>query len=110
MGTCAVPTHRAFVVGNNCYQKLRKLDVSVEDAKAMRDLLLQKGYDVTLVENADLSTFNSRFNKFVCSLRSGSTVVVHLSGHGCQVGGVNYFLSVDQAEADAGGACVLNDT
>jgi hypothetical protein len=66
-------------------------------------LLQHKGYLVTVLEDTDAATFVDHFYQFARSLRAGSTVVVHFSGHGCQVAGPhpNRLVFVDQTIAEA---------
>ncbi len=96
---------RAFVVGNNSYRCLPPLAKCVNDARAMGVLLQRKGYVVTVLEDAGVEGFAQHFNQFANSLSAGSTVVVHFSGHGCQVAGPspNRLLFVDQTTAEAAG-------
>jgi hypothetical protein len=92
---------RAFVVGNNAYQRMRPLTKCVNDAWAMGALLERKGYVVTLLEDAVVGAFDLHLRQFAQSLSAGSTVILYFSGHGCQVAGVNCLVSVDQSEAQA---------
>ncbi len=92
---------RAFVVGNNAYQRLPPLAKCVDDARAMGTLLKRKGYVVTILEDAGVDYFAEHFYNFACSLSAGCTVVVYFSGHGFQDAGANRLLFVDQAEVDA---------
>ena len=95
--------HRALVIGNNSYRYMPPLAKCVNDAQAMDGLLDRKGYHVTLLEDADVASFTAQLDAFVDSLCPAATVVLHFSGHGCQVAGVNHLLFVDQSEADTGG-------
>jgi hypothetical protein len=92
---------RAFVVGNNAYQRVPPLAKCVNDARAVGTLLQRKGYVVTILEDAGVDSFAEHFYNFACSLSAGCTVVVHFSGHGFQAAGANRLLFVDQADADA---------
>ncbi len=98
---------RAFVVGNNAYQRMSGLDKCVNDARAVGALLERKGYSVTLLEDADVGTFRHTFSRFTASLCAGCSVVLHFSGHGCQAAGSNYLVFVDQTEADAAEGAVM---
>ena len=107
----APPRHpckfRAFVVGNNAYQRAPPLAMCVNDARAVGTLLQRKGYVVTILENAGVDSFAEHFYNFACSLSAGCTVVVHFSGHGFQAAGANRLLFVDQAEVDAAEGAIM---
>jgi uncharacterized caspase-like protein len=74
------------------------LSECVNDAKAMSDLLGQKGYDVTLLLDATTAVFRDQLRSFAESLCSGDTVVVHFSGHRQQQQGGNRLVFVDDSE------------
>jgi uncharacterized caspase-like protein len=107
----APPRHpckfRAFVVGNNAYQRVPPLAKCVNDARAMGALLQRKGYVVTILEDAGVDSFAEHFYSFACSLSSGCTVVVLFSGHGFQAAGANRLLFVDQAKVDAAKGAII---
>ncbi len=92
---------RAFVVGNNKYKHLTPLQKCVNDASTMGAMLQRKGYVATVLEDAGVELFAHEFETFAASLSSGSTVVVHFSGHGTLAGGSNRFVFVDQTTRDA---------
>ena len=105
-----VPKQRAaFVWGNNAYPAPNTLQKCINDANAMATLLDENEYDVTLVKDAKGRHVKLVFEEFVAKLIDGCQVVVHYSGHGCEMGGVNYLVPVDGRATSSDGAplCLL---
>jgi hypothetical protein len=74
----------ALVIGNNNYQRNRRLTNAVPDARAMRDFFGAKGFRVVYAENADKDTMNSKINEFMGGLGKKSVSVIYYSGHASQ--------------------------
>ncbi len=74
----------ALVMGNNNYQKNRRLTNAVPDARAMRDFFQNRGFQVVYAENADKDTMNSKINEFMGGLGKKSVSVIYYSGHASQ--------------------------
>src|SRR5262245_30167355 len=84
----------AFVVGIAKYQNVDKLSSPDLDAPKMYDLLVAQGFNVTLVEpnKVDRSNLLAAWGDFVEGTSANDDVVVYYSGHGAEVGGVNYMV------------------
>ena len=73
------------------------------DARAVREALVDAGFSVDIFEDADRAAFSAAVNAFAAKLRPGDVAVFYYSGHGMAVEGANYLLPVDfaaQSEAD----------
>ncbi len=74
----------ALVIGNNNYQRHKKLINAVPDARAIRDFLKSRGFKVVYAEDADKATMDSKINEFMSSLGKKSVAVIYYSGHASQ--------------------------
>ncbi len=95
----------ALVIGNGDYRHGTRLVNAVADARAFRAELLARGFGIDNVvyrENADRRAMNDALEEFLGKLATDAIGVVYYSGHGVQIGGVNYLLPVDlQAEKES---------
>ena len=71
----------------------------------MKDL----DFRTTLVENPKRVEFNRLWQAFLASVQPGDTVAVFFSGHGVQVGGLNYLLPRDVPKLGATDEGLLRD-
>ena len=74
----------ALIIGNNNYQKSRRLTNAVPDARAMRDFFQNRGFQVVYAENADRDTMISKVDEFMGGLSKKSVAVIYYSGHATQ--------------------------
>ena len=74
----------ALVIGNNDYQRNRKLINAVPDARAIRDFLESRGFRVVYAENADRDTMRSKISEFMSGLGKKSVAVIYYAGHATQ--------------------------
>ena len=74
----------ALVIGNNDYERNKKLINAVPDARAMRDFFEKKNFKVVYTENANKDTMNSKINEFMGGLGKKSVAVVYYAGHASQ--------------------------
>ena len=93
------PKRKALVIGIKTYDNLpsnRQLTKAVNDARAVSLALKDVGFEVDkAAEDIDRRTFNLRWQDFVQSVQAGDEVVFYFSGHGIEVGGVNYLIPRD---------------
>ncbi len=87
------PNRIALIIGNGDYEDL-PLKNPVNDARAMATALKDLGFNVTLVEDADLRTMKTAVSNFGIALQSSEVGLFYYSGHGMQVNGSNYLLPV----------------
>lgn len=97
---------RALVVGMSAYQvpPLSRLERTVPDARALKDILSDLGFQITYVEDASRIRFDMAVNEFVASVKKGDVVLVYYAGHGMQIRGEDYLVPVDYdavGESDA---------
>ena len=86
---------RALVIGNDSYRHTSKLLNARSDARAMGQALVRAGFEVTTRLDVDGRTLRASLRDFKASLEPGDEVIVFYSGHGVQIGGINYLLPVD---------------
>jgi hypothetical protein len=88
------PKRYALVIGNSQYQSGR-LSNSLNDASLIADKLRGFGFDVTFATNLNRKSFLSALMNFSYKAKNAGVTVFYYSGHGMQLGGVNYLLPID---------------
>ncbi len=105
----ASPERRlALVIGNGRYAS-GPLKNSTNDAVDVTARLQSLGFTVTHKENVNLRTMDESIRAFGRDLKKGGVGLFYYSGHGLQVGGVNYLVPVDarvEKEADVRFECL----
>ncbi|HJV51238.1 MAG TPA: caspase family protein [Noviherbaspirillum sp.] len=86
---------RALVIGNDDYQSVVKLRNAGADADAMATGLRKAGYQVTLMKDRSLKQMKDDVRTFKGRIRGGDEIVLFYSGHGVQIGAMNYLLPID---------------
>lgn len=93
------PTKRALVIGINDYLNAKDLRTPQHDAEQVSKTLryLDPKIDLTLLTQGPGRTLGrdellDQFELFRDRLRSGDIAVVYFSGHGLEVGGINYLV------------------
>jgi Caspase domain len=115
LGACcpaSAAIRHAFVVGTNTYDNLsfeKQLQKAVNDANGVAVTLQGIGFQVTASENLRRTEFNRAWQGFLTKVAPGDTVAVFLSGHGVQVGGLNYLLPRDVPKFSASDEGLLKD-
>ena len=97
-------TRLALVVGNESYDAVSSLDNPVSDARLMAAALTAKGFEVTLLTNADQARLKGAIAQFGRDLRGrgeDATGLFYYAGHAVQSFGANYLLPVDVLLTDA---------
>lgn len=92
----------ALVVGNADYSAIGALDNPVNDARLIRDSLIDVGFEVIYVTDADRASFQQAIVQFGRALRQDPETVglFYYAGHGVQSFGTNYLLPVDTEITD----------
>lgn len=86
----------ALVIGNADYQGvLAKLSNTVNDSRAMKDILKQRGFDVVYVEDGTKKEIKKSLNIFYKKISTGGVGLLYFSGHGLELDGKNYLVPVD---------------
>jgi TPR repeat protein len=88
------PVLYALVIGNSKYQSGR-LGNSLNDANLMAEKLKSFGFNVTYAPDLNRKAFMSALMNFSEKARDADVTVFYYSGHGMQLGGVNYLLPID---------------
>ena len=86
----------ALVIGNADYQHADQLANTTNDAHAMTALFKRAGFD-SVLEKIDVGVLDMKraVREFASAARNADIAVVYYSGHGIEVGGVNYLIPVD---------------
>ncbi len=87
----------ALVIGNNNYigDRLPKLLNPINDARAIRDILKNKNFDVIYQEDGTLREMRKILSKFYKRVEKGGVGFFYFSGHGIEVAGQNYLIPID---------------
>ncbi|MBU3566375.1 caspase family protein [Polynucleobacter sp. MWH-HuK1] len=88
------PALYALVIGNSQYQSGR-LGNALNDASLMATKLRSFGFNVTYAPDLNRKSFMSALMNFSEKARDADVTVFYYSGHGMQLGGVNYLLPTD---------------
>ncbi len=91
----AIAERQALVIGNDTYAHLPPLANAVRDARAMRSVLEELGFEVQLVENAGAAALRRAVSQFSGQLASRQVALFYYSGHGLQIRGENFLVPVD---------------
>ena len=91
---------RALVIGNDAYAHLPRLVNAVHDARAMRDVLVELGFEVQLVADVGVADLHRAVAAFASRLRPRDISLFYYSGHGLQIQGENFLIPVDFAASD----------
>lgn len=84
----------ALVIGNSAYA-IGPLKNPVNDARAMRDALLDLGFEVTYHENLTQKNMKLAIRAFGKKINGGAVGLFYFAGHGVQVNGQNFLIPVD---------------
>ena len=86
----------ALVVGNNAYQgHLSKLNNPINDARAVKDILEARGFDVIYSEDGSKKSMKQSLDVFYTKIAKGGVGMFYFSGHGIEVDGQNYLIPID---------------
>jgi hypothetical protein len=84
----------ALVIGNGKYDE-QPLKNPTNDSKAMKEILLKKGFEVIYKENATQEEMESSIDKFLNTLKSKKAVgLLYYAGHGIEAKGENYLIPI----------------
>jgi len=95
----------ALIIGNKSYKTL-PLKNAVNDAMDMAALLSKKGFEVTLITDANKTSMKNAIREFGENINKGGVGLFYYSGHGVQFEGNNYLVPVD---ADIQNAAEIQD-
>ena len=95
----------ALIIGNKSYKTL-PLKNAVNDAMDMAALLSKKGFEVTLITDANKASMKNAIREFGNNINKGGVGLFYYSGHGIQFEGSNYLVPID---ADVQNAAEIQD-
>lgn len=88
-------TKKALVIGNANYL-VKPLTNPINDAKAMAEILSDKGFEVTKRFDLDSVKFFAAISEFCIAAGKNTDIVLfYFAGHGVEAGGVNYLIPND---------------
>src|SRR5262245_23689355 len=93
----------ALLIGNSNYEQ-GPLRNPVNDARAVGKLLMDLGFDVTLLFDLNLQQMDEAVRAFGHKIKGGGIGLFYFAGHGLQVEGVNYLVPISarvEKEQDA---------
>ena len=96
----AQPRRVALVVGNGAYAA-NELRNPPNDATDVAAALKDAGFEVTLLKDADLTSFDKAVSAFAANLKGADTGLFYYAGHGVAVDGMNYLIPVRPQIDDA---------
>lgn len=86
----------ALIVGNNDYSgSLSKLNNPINDAKSIKKILQQRGFEVIYAEDSTKRSIKTSLDKFYNAIKKGGVGMFYFSGHGIEVDGQNYLIPID---------------
>lgn len=94
---------KALVVGIDHYEQANQLDNTVNDAKAIADVLRQLKFYVCVFYDIDIDKWNEVFSEFCSDLDKYDVCVVYFAGHGVEIDGKNYLLCKNTPAGNKGG-------
>ena len=86
---------RALVVGNSAYLHTTVLNNPINDSVDIAAALQELCFDVSLVNDLDLLTFEQELRMFRDQARDADLALVFYAGHGIEIAGRNYLIPVD---------------
>lgn len=92
----------ALVIGNDIYDRVRKLEKAVNDADAMAATLREIGFKVLQTNDSSRQAMNRSIERFTSELENGDEALFFYAGHGVEIGGRNYLLPTDIPTARLG--------
>lgn len=96
-GRCAgfPENRRALVIGNSAYLHTTVLNNPMNDSVDVAAALAEMCFDVGLVNDLDLLTFERELRTFRDVARDADIALVYYAGHGIEIAGRNYLIPVD---------------
>jgi TPR repeat protein len=84
----------ALVIGNAAYQNAETLRTPISDAVKVADLLRTLDFNVVELTNVDKIGMEQALRRFSSEIDGADVALLYYSGHGVQVGDVNYLVPV----------------
>ncbi len=92
----------ALVIGNSNYdnKSLSKLKNPINDARAVRDKLKEKNFEVLYLEDATQREIDKEVRKFSDKLKNSGVGLFYFAGHGLEVDKKNYLIPIGANVSD----------
>ena len=85
----------ALLIGNGAYENTLPLPTPSKDVDALEALLVDIGFDVTVVKDATSTEMRSALRDFGQQARDAEKALFYYSGHGLEIDGENYLIPTD---------------
>ena len=85
----------ALVIGVADYAQIQRLKNTVNDTRLMARTLENLNFEVTLVEDPNLSQLRNKIRAFSFQAETADVALVYFAGHGVEFAGVNYLIPAD---------------
>jgi len=90
----------ALVIGNKDYNNLSNLKNPINDARLMKNVLIERGFEVIYKENATKYDMQKLVGKFTGKLKKNGIGLYYFAGHGVSVEGENFLVGTDSLMDD----------
>ena len=92
VGFLFAESRNALLIANAAYTNA-PLSTPIQEARGLKQSLVKLGFNVTLVENADINAMEKAVGDFGSLIKNrGGIGFFHYGGHAVQIGGKNYLI------------------
>jgi uncharacterized caspase-like protein len=88
-----IPECKALIIGNSKYL-ISPLKNPINDANDVANILRDCGFQVNVILDVSLKEMERAIDQFIMTLRPGNIALFYFAGHGIQLEGENYLLSI----------------
>lgn len=95
----------ALVIGINSYENLpshQQLSKALNDSRVVAQALKDIGFQVIQAQDTRRNDFLRAWQRFLDQVQPGDTAALYYAGHGVELNGANYLLTLDVPAADDG--------
>jgi hypothetical protein len=85
----------ALVIGNSNYEYLSNLNNPISDCTDISEKLLELGFDVFSLYDANYTDFDTALKKFSGQAKEYDVAMIYYSGHGIEFESHNYLIPID---------------
>jgi hypothetical protein len=85
----------ALIIGNSNYENLPSLKHPLQNARAMRAILQERGFKIFYKENASIKDMKKLLRKFTHKIHNAGVSVYYFTGNSANVDGKNYMLGTE---------------
>jgi hypothetical protein len=101
-GTALAASRVALVIGNSIYAHVPRLNNPENDAKAIGEVLVRLGFEVSEETDLDVASLNRALRDFAKLSRNAEMAVIYYAGHAIVVDAQNFLIPTDAVLASDG--------